>query len=155
MRAVLEIAAWWAVLVLVWLATLTSFSVEELVAAAVFALPCAYAARRGRRAIGAAWPIRPRWLRWLLGVPWAVLHDTVAVFRLAVGADRTSDDRFVELPLAKERDPDVRAGQEAMATAVLSAAPGSVVVDADEEHDRLIVHELPVGRTGLTRMVRR
>jgi multisubunit Na+/H+ antiporter MnhE subunit len=155
MRAWAEIAAWWVVLVLAWLATLTTFSVEELGTAAVLALPCAYAARRGRLAVGAAWPVRARWARWLLGVPWAVLHDTVTVFRLAVGADRTSEDRFVELPLADERDPDVRAGQEAVATTVLSAAPGSIVVDTTEEHDRLIVHELPVGRTALTRMVRR
>lgn len=80
-----EFAAWWAGLVLVWLATLSSFSFAELGAAAVVAVPGAVAARAGRVAAGQRWRVDVRWVRWLWFVPWAVVHDTVGVLRLAVG----------------------------------------------------------------------
>jgi multisubunit Na+/H+ antiporter MnhE subunit len=152
-RAWLEITAWWVVLVLVWLATLTTVSVQELVVAGVLAVPCALLARLGRRAVGVDWPIRTVWLRWLVGIPWAVLHDTVAVLRLAVAPDRPEDDRFRELPLPEQDGPGHSAAQEAVATAVLSASPGSVVVDVNDH--RLLVHELPVTSTNLDEAVRK
>ena len=55
MRAGLEIAGWWAVLVLVWLATLNAYSVEELSVAGVLAVPCAIVARTARRAGAGHW----------------------------------------------------------------------------------------------------
>jgi len=64
-----EIAAWWAFLVAVWLATLNTFSVAELITAAVLAVPCALAARAARRAAGLRWTIRLGWSRWLLALP--------------------------------------------------------------------------------------
>jgi multisubunit Na+/H+ antiporter MnhE subunit len=42
-----------------------------------------------------------------------------------------------------------------VSTAILSATPGSVVVDAADEHDALLVHALPIGRTKLERELRR
>jgi multisubunit Na+/H+ antiporter MnhE subunit len=155
MRAWVEIAAWWLVLVLVWLATLTVFSMQELIASAVFALPCAVAARHGRRAATGHLSVRPGWARWLLAVPWAVLHDTVGVLALALRADRPDDDEFREVTLAREADPARQAGREALATATLSATPGSVVVDADDTHRRLLVHKLPLHDTPLDRDVAR
>jgi multisubunit Na+/H+ antiporter MnhE subunit len=155
MRALLEVAAWWAALLLVWLATLTAFSLEELATASALAVPCALAARAARRAAGIRWRIKPGWARWLLSVPWSVLHDTVAVLLLAVRPDRPEDDSFQEVVLSGDRDSAGRNGHEALATAALSAAPGSVVVDAGEQHDRLLVHTLPIGRTRLERAVRR
>jgi multisubunit Na+/H+ antiporter MnhE subunit len=152
-RALLEITAWWAILVLVWIATLTAVSVQELVAAGVLAVPCAVLARLGRQATDIHWPMRTTWLRWPLRLPWAVLHDTAAVLALAVRRDRPEEDTFREVPLADQDSPSLQPGQEAVATALLSAAPGSVVVDADE--DRLLVHELPIGSTDLDRAVRR
>lgn len=43
------IAAWWALLVGVWLITLSSITESELIVAVVSALPCAVAARAGGR----------------------------------------------------------------------------------------------------------
>ena len=145
MRAVAEVSAWWPVLVLVWLATLNSFSFQELVTAAVLALPCAVAARTARRAAGVHWTFRPGWGRWLLAVPAAIAHDTVGVLLLAV--KRSGDDSFRHVPMPEHPD----GGQEAAATAALSATPGSVVVDADD--NTLLVHGMPIGRTRLEREI--
>lgn len=145
MRAVAETAAWWPVLVLVWLATLNSFSAEELVASVVLGLPCAVAARAARRAAGVHWTFRPGWARWLPALPAAIAHDTVGVLLLAVR--RPGDDSFRDVAMPAHPD----GGQEAAATVALSATPGSVVVDADDNH--LLVHSVPLGRTGLEREI--
>lgn len=145
MRAVVEIAAWWPVLILTWLATLNAFSYQELVVAAVLALPCAVAARAARRASRVAWTFRARWGRWLLALPTAIVHDTAGVLLLALR--RSGADSFREIPMPEHPD----GGREAAATAVLSAAPGSVVVDARD--NTLLIHSMPLGRTTLEREI--
>jgi multisubunit Na+/H+ antiporter MnhE subunit len=151
MRAWSEVAVWWAVLVLVWLATLNSFSFAELVVAAVLALPCAVAARYGRQAAGGGWSVRPGWARWLLSLPWALLHDTAAMLAIAVRPERQAEDRFEDI----SADAPAGRGWEAAATFVVSATPGSVVVDAGEHHDRIVVHTAAIRATGLRVAVRR
>jgi multisubunit Na+/H+ antiporter MnhE subunit len=152
----MEIAAWWAFLLGVWLVTLNTFSVAELITAAVLAVPCAIAARAARRAAGLRWDIRPGWSRWLLALPAAVAHDTAALLWLSLRRrSREHDDEFRTVPLPVEPNESRRTGREAVTTAVLSATPGSVVVDASDEHDALMVHTLPIGRTTLERELRR
>ncbi len=148
MRVLAEVVIWWAVLLGVWLMSLNAFSYEELGTAAGLALPCAFAARAARIAARGRWRVRPHWARWLPHLPVAVLHDTVAVLRLATKRDRPEDDSFDEVPL----DGGQQVAHEALATAVVSSAPGSVVVDAKD--NRLCVHHLPIGETGLSRAVR-
>ncbi|HEX4722045.1 MAG TPA: Na+/H+ antiporter subunit E [Pseudonocardiaceae bacterium] len=151
-----EIAGWWAFLVVVWIATLNTLSTQEVVTAAVLAVPCAIAARAARRAAELRWTIAPRWGRWVLALPPAIAHDTVAVLRLAMRRRTSeSDDEFRVLKLPAERDDGRRTGREAVTTAVLSATPGSVVVNAGDDHDELLVHAMPVGRTRLERELRR
>jgi multisubunit Na+/H+ antiporter MnhE subunit len=152
----MEIAAWWAFLVGVWLLTLNTFSVAELLTAAVLAAPCALAARAARRAVGLRWDIRPGWSRWLLALPTAVAHDTAALLALSLRRrSREDDDEFRTVALPAEPTEPRRTGREAVSTAILSATPGSVVVDAADEHDALLVHALPIGRTKLERELRR
>jgi multisubunit Na+/H+ antiporter MnhE subunit len=147
-----EIAGWWAFLVVVWIATLNTFSIQEVVTAAVLAVPCAFAARAARHAAGLRWTVAPRWGRWLLALPMAIAHDTVAVLRLAMRRrPREEDDEFRVLTLPTERDDGRRTGREAVTTAALSATPGSVVVNSNDDHDELLVHAMPVGRTRLER----
>jgi multisubunit Na+/H+ antiporter MnhE subunit len=148
MRMLAEVVAWWAALLGVWLASLNAFSFAELATATCVALVCAVAAWAARRAANARWRIDPRWLRWSRFAPWAILHDTIAVLRLAAGPDRPEHDSFDNVDLAGRRD-----GHEALATTMISTAPGSVVVDA--EQDRLLVHRVPIGETGLSEAVRR
>ena len=152
MRAWPEVLLWWAFLVLVYLATLNSFSYAELIVSIVLAVPCAMAARAGRHAAGARWSMRAGWLRWLRALPWAVAHDTVAMLALTARPDRPDEDRFDEVELAGS---NARAGWEAAATTVLSSTPGSVVVEGSDEHDRLVVHTVPIPATSLREAVRR
>lgn len=155
MRAWGETAVWWAALVLVWLATLNSFSFAELATAAVVAVPGAWAARQARLAAGIRWSLRARWLRWLPYLPWALVHDTYRMLILAVRRDNPDEDRLTTVALDEPAGADRRAGWEALATTVLAATPGSVVVDAGEEHDHLVTHQPPVGDTALRRAVTR
>ena len=152
----MEITAWWVALVGVWLTTLNTYSVAELITAAVLAVPCAVAARAGRRAAGLRWRVDLRWSRWLPALPSAIGHDTVAALSLGLRRrTRERDDEFRALPLPVERDDAARTGREALTTAIVSAAPGTVVLDANEEHDELLVHALPTGGTRLERKVSR
>jgi multisubunit Na+/H+ antiporter MnhE subunit len=151
-RGGLETVVWWVILVGVWLVTLNAFSYQELAVAAVLALPCAVAARAARRAAEVRWAVGASWSRWLLALPGAILHDTVGVLGLAMRRrTREDEDEFRELRLPTESDDASRAGREALTTEILSATPGSVVVDANDDHDRLLVHAVPIGRTRLER----
>jgi multisubunit Na+/H+ antiporter MnhE subunit len=155
MRAWVEVTAWWAVLVLIWLASLNSFAYAEAIVAAVLAVPCAIGVRQARRAVDLNWRLRAGWARWLLRVPWTVVHDTVAMLVLAVRPERTDEDDFTDVRMAGRAGQEERAGWEAAATTVLSATPGSIVVDAGQHHDRLVVHTVPIPETGLREAVRR
>ena len=147
----MEIAAWWAVGVGVWLVTLNTYSIAELITAAVLAVPSAVAARAGRRAAGLRWRVDPRWSRWLVALPSSIAHDLVVALSLVV---RHGDDEFRSLPLPKEPTEAARTAREAVTTAVLSATPGTVVVEANEAHDELLVHALPGDHTRLERELR-
>ncbi len=144
----MEIVAWWAFLVVVWIATLNVFSVQEVVVAAVLAVPCAFAARAGRRASAVRWRVDPRWARWLLALPAAVAHDLVTVLTRP-----ERDDTFQTMKLPEEHDGERRTAREAVTTVVFSATPGSVVVEARD--DELLVHAVPAGTTRLERELRR
>ncbi|HEY4022858.1 MAG TPA: Na+/H+ antiporter subunit E [Pseudonocardiaceae bacterium] len=142
-----EIVIWWVVLLGVWLASLNAFSYAELATAAALALPCAFAARAARIAARGQWRLAVRGRSAVHGLrflPMAILHDTVSVLRLALGRDRPEDDSFDEVELR---------GEQALATIMVSTAPGSVVIDAGADH--LLVHRLPIGETRLTEAVRK
>ena len=112
--------------------------------AAVLAVGVGYfASQRGRMVPS----VRAADLRTLAAVPWRVVFETGQVFALAArkasgrparpGALRT-------VPL--DAGPDVRgwpaARREAVLTALLSAAPNTVVVDIDMEAGTALVHQL-------------
>ena len=122
---------------------------QDLVAgsvAAVLAVGVGYLlSERGRMVPS----LRAADLRTLAAVPWQVVAETGQVFALAArkasgrpaapGALRT-------VPL--DAGPDVRgwpaARREAVLTALLSAAPNTVVVDIDMEAGTALVHQLAV-----------
>jgi multisubunit Na+/H+ antiporter MnhE subunit len=135
---------------LIWLATVNTMSTEELGTAGVLAILCALAARAGRIAARSHWRPPVGALRWLAALPWSVLRETVAA--LAIAARCRPVGRFTDLELTGERP---EAGREALATLIVSATPGSVVVGANDEHGTLLIHSLPVGRTRLPDEVRR
>ena len=91
--------------------------------------------------------VRPADLRTLAAVPWQVVAETGQVFALAArkAAGRTVAPGVLRtVPL--DAGPDVRgwpaARREAVLTALLSAAPNTVVVDIDMEAGTALVHQL-------------
>jgi multisubunit Na+/H+ antiporter MnhE subunit len=86
-------------------------------------------------------------LRTLAAVPWQVVVETGQVFALAArkaSGRQTASGALRTVPL--DTGPDVRgwpaARREAVLTALLSAAPNTVVVDIDMEAGTALVHQL-------------
>ncbi len=151
----MELVCWWGVATGVWLLTLSSVNVQDLVLAIVCALPCAAVAGVTRRALGGSWRLRPGWLRWIGPLMVSAVADFGAVLAAAASslAGRPVTGRLEVVPL-DEPGGRTAAGHEALATLVLSATPGSLVADADPEENHLVVHSL--GSVGpLQKAVRR
>ena len=153
MDRIVEVVVWWALLLGVWLLTLAAFSVAELVAGTVAALPCAVLAAMGRQAVGGEWRVRPGWLRWLVPLPLAILSDTYLVLMAALRR-RPRSGRLGEVRLRPERTKRVARAQQAIATTVLSAAPRTLVVDVRPDEGVLVVHPLVGGRERVEEAVR-
>lgn len=168
-----EIVAWWALCFLVWMATLSAFDNQDLIAAGVAGLPCAVGAVAARRASGTAWRPRLRWLRWLVALPAAVVADSVRLVPFAArtlvhhGGLRTQAPfRHLRLDLSAGASPDAssrgdagqrhrEAAHRALAMLVLSATPGTLVIDEDRRRGVLTVHAATDGRPRIERVVRR
>lgn len=131
----------------IWIVLAGQPDAQDLVAgsvAAVLAMGAGYLVSQGGKMVPS---VRAADLRTLAAVPWQVVAETVQVFALAArkaagrpfapGALRT-------VPL--DAGPDVRgwpaARREAVLTALLSAAPSTVVVDIDMEAGTALVHQL-------------
>jgi hypothetical protein len=159
---IVETLVWWPPLCGLWLLTLSTFPRPELVAAVVLSLPCAAAATVARRAVGASWRPRARWLRWLPPLPGAVLADTGRVLlrvlrRPVTGAAR---GRLRQVTLPEESDAAHTAAQRALAVIALSLPPGSVVIGAGDgsdgsEGDELTLHVLAEGPPHLREVIER
>lgn len=150
---VAEAAAWWLIGVVFWQATVTVAAWEEVIAAAVFALPCAVAACAARRAIDGRWRPPAQLPRWMACTVLAMVRDGAGALAL-VARGRRPAGRFAELPLAATGSIAQRDGREAAATILLSATPGSLVVYSDPEHSRIRLHTLPMPESALQRAVR-
>jgi multisubunit Na+/H+ antiporter MnhE subunit len=155
MDRVVEPLLWWAVLVGTWLLTLSTFPVAELVAGAVAALPCAVAAGAARRAVDGRWRVRRRWLRWLVRLPVAVVADAVRVLALPLRRrSRLGSGRIRTVRLDPDGGAPAEDAHRALATAVVSMAPGSVVVDDRPGERALVLHSLVEGPPQLDAAVR-
>lgn len=116
---IVEGAVWWAVLVGVWVLTLTSVTLAEVVVAGVAGVPCAVAATAARAAHGAVWRPGAALVRSLPLVPVEVVRDLVR---------GPSDGTVRTVPVA----------EPGVATVLLSLSPGTVVLDDDGQ--ALTVH---------------
>jgi multisubunit Na+/H+ antiporter MnhE subunit len=155
--AVAEVLCWWAASLGLWLLTLSSVSPPELTVAIVCGLPCALAARAGRRAIGDAWLPRPVWLGWLAALPASVAADSARLAALLPRAVRGRADpgRLRDVQLPEAGPGPVALARRALGTLAISASPATLVVDSDPEDGRLLVHSLGSGRPHLDRVVAR
>ncbi|VVJ25188.1 Uncharacterised protein [Amycolatopsis camponoti] len=150
-----EVLPWWLGLTALWVLTLPTPSLPEIVAAAVAAVPCAFAARAARRAVGGGWRPRARWFRWLLAVPGAAVRESFQVLVEVVRHPRAGRFDTVGLP----REPDaVHEARAACAALVVGSTPGTMVVATPENPSagrELVVHRLLDGGSRVLDEVRR
>lgn len=152
--AAVEALVWWVVCTAVWQATVTTPTVQEWVASAVFAVPVACCARGVRHAVRGAWrPPADTVILSALLVP-AIVSDAVGAVWLAI-RNRGEGAEFAEIPVPFERSAARRAGRAAFATMLTCAGPGTLVVGADREQRHLHVHRLPLRPTAMARRMRR
>jgi multisubunit Na+/H+ antiporter MnhE subunit len=157
-RRLAEVLFWWAVCVGVWLLTLSSISAPEVVLAAAVGLPCAVMAVVARRAAGGSWLPRPAWSRWSAALPGAVLADTVRVLGTALGVltgHRIAAGELRRVPLPRDPRASRRHARQAVATFLVTAAPGTIVLDVDENSGEMLVHALATGPSRLEKAMRR
>ncbi len=157
MLGALEVLWWWGAAVGIWLITLSSVTMPDLIVAVACGLPCGLAAWAGRRALGNRWRPRPRWALWLIPLAASIIADELRLLRLAVlRAVRTrpvGELRGIQLPRS---EPGAAASaHRALASFTVSATPGTFVVDGDPEEDRLVIHSLVSGWPHLDRVITR
>lgn len=148
--AVAGTVLWWVTLWGIWLLALSTAPPVEFMAAAAAGLLCALLVPLVRRITGVSWHARWRWLVWLAALPVTALTETVAVLSLPL-RDRDAGS-WQRVPLAEEDSERRSTGQRAAAAFVLSATPGTFVVDSPPD-EPLLVHVLASGHPRLDRLV--
>jgi multisubunit Na+/H+ antiporter MnhE subunit len=144
---VAEFAAWWAVGVGIWLASLSAWSSAELLTAAVASAAAAAVAVAARQVLGGRWRPPAALLTVALRLPPVVVADTVRVLALAFRRRHpvTGTFRVVQLRAFGRRDADGGSGtgaegEWAVATLVASATPGTYILDVDPRTGRAVIH---------------
>lgn len=136
--------AWYVPLVLLWLLFVDTFAGQEVIVGLVAAAIAATAAELVRSQELVRFRLDPHWLRGLPGLPWQVLHDTwlltVALWRHCTGSPVRGMFRVVPFP--SEADDDRSAARRALATALVSVAPNTVVVGVEGAEGEMLVHQL-------------
>ena len=136
--------AWYVPLVVLWLAFVDTFAGQEVIVGLVAAAIAATAAELVRSQELVRFRLDPHWLRGLPGLPWQVLHDTwlltVALWRHCTGSPVRGVFRVVPFP--SEADDDRSAARRALATALVSVAPNTVVVGVEGAEGEMLVHQL-------------
>src|SRR6266536_1633190 len=146
------LVVWWVALVLVWVASLSTVSVQELAVAGAAAALCVVLTAGARRMVRGRRLPRPRWYRGLWLLPRVVLTDTVGVWRMAARRlrHRPVREETRELRLEHERSP----ARQATAVMLLAATPGTVVVDVDSRANVVLLHSFTASEGPMERAVR-
>jgi multisubunit Na+/H+ antiporter MnhE subunit len=152
-----EVVFWWAACVGLWLLTLSSVSLSEALIATGCALPCAVLAVVARRAVEGSWPVQPRWVRWLLPLPVAVVADTARVLARGAGVllGRTPTGGAHTVQLHRDQPAGRWRTRQALGTVLVTATPGTVVLDVAEDSGEMCVHALGSGRPSMEEVLRR
>lgn len=137
--ALAEILSWWVLTTAIWLATVTSLTLAEILVAVAATLPCAVAARSARQANGGHWRLRIGWLRLLPIVVREVPVQAVQVWAYALTPRRRGVISEVDLPAEPE---PVAAARRAVAVLAFATTPGTVVVDSDPGERTILLHRV-------------
>lgn len=154
MRAFAEGVVWVVAGVAVWLATVPAVTIAEVAVAVPTAVACAALAVVARRSMGLRFRAGREWLLWAVLVPVSAVADSVRLARLLV---RRAPEPGEQEALVRRRVPAGPAasalGWRAAAIVAVSATPASVVVDADGEAGRIVLHRLVAGRPAIDERV--
>ncbi len=152
--AAAELVAWVVVLTAVWVATLTTVGLLEVVVAAAISVPIGVLALAARRVLDAPVGLPRGGWRWAVRLPGAVVTDTVRLVGAVAHTLRSGDPlgQVRRLPLADPPDQgaDVRG---TLGAVTISTTPGAYV--ADVRRDALVVHALSPTPSALERAVAR
>lgn len=136
-----EVLVWTALMWGVWLLSLSAIGLPDLVVGGLCSLVSGVCAAAARRAMRQRW--RPSWslLPPVAALPAAILVDTVAVLLSPWRPQPPGGEvRRVD---AGGAGPSARAAaRRAVVTAVISASPSTVVLDADDKTGILVVHAM-------------
>ncbi len=142
--------AWAIALALFELASLTSVSMPEVVLAAALGICGAVLAVLARRQMASRRRLPHAWPTWLAALPAAVVADTARLTVLGAHPVRLRGTPGILRRLAVT-DPveEVEAGRAGAGGLILSASPGSYVVDHDLDRRLLTIHVLVEGSPDL------
>ena len=136
--------AWYVPMVVLWLAFVETLAWEELAAGLVAAAIAATAAELVRSQDLVRFHLDPRWLRDVHRLLWQVLRDcwllAAALWRHCTGRPVRGEFRVVPFPV--EADDARSAARRALATALVSVAPNTVVVGVEGGEGEMLVHQL-------------
>jgi len=134
-----EGVAWVVLCLAVWVSTLSSITRPELVVGGSAALLSAVAAVGGRVLARGRWTIRPSWLNWFWQLVLTAPVETAAVLWSALRAEQ---GRTTKMTLPQRERAHVSASRRGLGTLLVSASPGSYVVEEELEQRRLEIHRL-------------
>lgn len=155
MIVLVEAAVWWAVLIGIWMITVSPPDWPDVWVATGAALLCTILTVAARHALEDRWRPGRETLLWPLLIPVAAVADTFRVLTLPLRATRIAPHRrdlvTVRLPRG---GPEPRAAmRRAEGTLVVSATPATMVVDCSPEDDTLLVHQIASGPPDLIKVV--
>jgi hypothetical protein len=149
-----ELVGWVVLLTAVWVATLTTVGLLEVVVAAVVSVPLGVLAVAARRVLDAPVALPRGGWRWAARLPGAVVADTARLAAAVVRTIRTGRplgaERRLALPDPPPGRPDPR---DSLGAVTISTTPGAYVADLDD--DGLVVHALSPEPSALERAVAR
>lgn len=136
-----EVLSWTVLLWGVWLLSLSAVGVPDLAVGGLSALACGFCATATRRAIVQRWRPHLALLGPVAVLPVAVAVDAVAVL-LSPWRHRTRRGEVQTVDVGAAGAGPRQAARRAVITAVVSASPATVVLDADDKTGTIVVHAM-------------
>ncbi len=141
MSRIVEGCVWALVCALVWLATASSVTGQEVLLAALAGVVGGVAAVAGRVFARNRWALRAAWFRRAVRLPAAVVLATATVLAATLRR-RPRRGQLATVRPRLEESPEVADSHFALSSIAFAAAPTGYVVDADPDEGEVTVHRL-------------
>jgi multisubunit Na+/H+ antiporter MnhE subunit len=141
-----------------WVATLSADTTAEVITGAIVAVTCAVLAVAARRLLGQIWRPVPRWVVWVFPVLAAVPADTARLLLRTLPRlirDRTGGGQIERVRPPVHEEPSRAGFRRAWGTVLLSATPGTIVLDWPPDGAEVVIHELGSGAPRMEKVVTR